>query len=255
MPGAAVPDRAEPIGSPCLVIQHSPTEGLGLLGDWLTGAGLQLDILTPYDGATVPQDLAGYCALIVLGGAMAAWEDDVAPWLPDTRRLLRTAVDMGVPTLGVCLGSQLLALACDGTVERGAAGPEYGRCEVRILQEAADDPLLSAVPTGSGGLVPVVQWHSDAVTALPPDSVLLADSEAYPTQAFRVGDRAWGLQFHLETTTEMVARWASADKVDVDLDALPDLAPLWQPLAARFSALAISTVTLAQAAVSPAARA
>ena len=111
------------------------------------------------------------------------------------------------------------------------------------------------MPTGSGGLVPVVQWHPDAVTALPPDSVLLADSEAYPTQAFRVGDRAWGLQFHLETTTEMVARWASADKVDVDLDALPDLAPLWQPLAARFSALAISTVTLAQAAVSPAARA
>ena len=116
----------------CLVIQHSPTEDPGLLGDWLTDAGLELDIVTPYDGAAVPQDFSGYCALLVLGGAMAAWEDDVAPWLPDTRQLLRTAVDAGLPTLGVCLGSQLLALACDGTVERGAAGPEYGACDVRI---------------------------------------------------------------------------------------------------------------------------
>jgi GMP synthase-like glutamine amidotransferase len=171
---------------------------------------------------------------------MAAWEDDVAPWLPGTRRLLRMAVDAGLPTLGVCLGSQLLALACEGTVERGAAGPEYGGCEVRILPEAAADPLLGPLSVAPGGLVSVVQWHSDAVTALPPGAVLLADSPDY-TQAFRVGACAWGVQFHIETTTEMVARWAEADAVDVDLGALPELAPLWQPMAARFADLASST--------------
>lgn len=235
---------ADPAGAPrCLVIQHSPTEGPGLLGDWLTGAGLALDILRPYSGARVPADLSGYAALIVLGGSMAAWEDDVAPWLPATRALLRAAVDTGLPTLGVCLGSQLLAVACDGRVERGAAGPEYAGCEVRIRPDAADDPLLGPVPTGPNRLVPVVQWHSDAVTGLPPRAVVLADSPAYSTQAFRVGNRAWGLQFHIETTPEMVARWAEADGVEVDLAALPDLAPLWQPLAARFAALARSSVS------------
>jgi len=242
---------SDPHGAPrCLVIQHSPTEDPGLLGDWLIDAGLALDILTPYDGAPVPQDLTGYSALVVLGGAMAAWEDDIASWLPETRRLLRTAVDAGLPTLGVCLGSQLLALACDGTVERGAAGPEYGACDVRIRPEAADDPLLGPVLAGPGREVAVVQWHSDAVTSLPPGAVLLADSPAY-TQAFRVGACAWGLQFHIETTTEMVALWAEADGVDVDLEALPDLAPLWQPMAAGFAAFATSTVGTAQGAAVP----
>jgi GMP synthase-like glutamine amidotransferase len=221
----------------CLVLQHSPTEDPGLLGGWLTGAGVVLDIVQPYSGAPLPQDLSGHSALLVLGGSMAAWEDDVAPWLPDTRQLLRTAVEEGFPTLGVCLGSQLLALACGGAVERGAAGPEHGSCEVRIRPEAIGDPLLGPVPTGTGGLVPVVQWHSDAVTELPPGATLLADSAAYP-QAFRIGNRAWGLQFHLETTREMVARWSRDDGVEVDLDGLPDLEPLWQPVAARFAALA-----------------
>ncbi len=224
----------------CLVVQHSPTEDAGLLGDWLTGAGLALEVLEPYAGVPVPADPSGYAAVLVLGGAMAAWEDDVAPWLPATRRLLRAAVDAGVPTLGVCLGSQLLALACDGSVERGAAGPEYGACVVRLRPEATEDALLGAVPPRPDALVPVVQWHTDAVTELPPGAVLLADSEAYAVQAFRVGACAWGLQFHIETTTEMVARWARADDVDVDLAALPDLALHWQPLAARFAALAAS---------------
>jgi GMP synthase-like glutamine amidotransferase len=250
-----VTQALNPVGSAaprCLVIQHSPTEDPGLLGDWLAGAGLILDVVEPYSGAPVPQDLSEHSALLVLGGAMAAWEDEVAPWLPATRRLLRTAVGAGLPTLGVCLGSQLLALACGGAVERGAAGPEYGSCEVRILPEAADDPLLGPVKAGPNGLVPVVQWHSDAVTALPARALLLADSPAYPTQAFRIGARAWGLQFHIETTREMVARWSRADRVEVDLDRLPDLAPLWEPMAARFADLALSSWA---AAPSPAVRA
>jgi GMP synthase-like glutamine amidotransferase len=223
----------------CLVLQHSPTEDLGLLDDWLTDAGLAVQVVKPYDGEAVPHDCADFAALLVLGGAMAAWEDEVAPWLPATRRLLRTAVDAGMPTLGVCLGSQLLALACDGTVERGAAGPEHGSCVVRLLPEAADDPLLGPARADAGELAPVVQWHSDAVTVLPPGATLLADSAAY-TQAFRVGEQAWGLQFHIETTPEMVARWARADRVDVDLLALPDLEPIWRPVADRFAALAMA---------------
>ena len=223
----------------CLVVQHSPTEDPGLLGGWLAEAGMALDVVAAYDGVPVPRDLRGHDALLVLGGAMAAWDDERAPWLPATRALLRTAVAGGVPTLGVCLGSQLLALACGGRVERGAAGPEHGGCQVVIDRgPAAADPLFAGLPADPQGRLEVVQWHSDTVTELPAGATLLASSAAYPVQAFRVGDRAWGLQFHIETTAGMVERWARDDGVPLDPASLPDLADAWRPFAARFAQLA-----------------
>lgn len=141
-------------------------------------------------------------ALIVLGGPMGCMDDDRAEWLPSVRSLLRTAVDDSVPTLGICLGAQLLAAATGGYVERGAAGPELGLSSIEV--ETGDDLLVP-------GTTPVLQWHFDAVTALPPDAVLLASSDKYPIQAFRVGEGAWGLQFHVEATAAMVAVWAGND--------------------------------------------
>ena len=96
----------------------------------------------------------------------------------------------------------MLAVATGGTVERGAAGPELGLGTVDV---AVGDDLLVA------GTMPVVQWHFDAVTQLPPDAELLASSDRYPIQAFRVGEVAWGLQFHVEATVAMVQEWASDD--------------------------------------------
>ena len=184
-----------------LVVQHHPSEGLGWFQEWLPAASLDVHPIHPYLGHRVPSSVEGD-ALIVLGGPMGCMDDDHATWLPAVRSLLRTAVDDGVPTLGICLGAQLLAAATGGYVERGARGPELGRGSVQITD---DDDLLTAGP------MPVVQWHFDAITQLPPGAELLASSDLYEVQAFRIGEVAWGLQFHVEATPSMVAQWADID--------------------------------------------
>ena len=184
-----------------LVVQHTGAEGLGWFQDWLPAAGLDVHPIHPYLGHRVPSSVEGD-ALIVLGGPMGCMDDDVANWLPAVRQLLRTAVDDGVPTMGICLGAQLLAAATGGYVERGAQGPELGLDTVTVSQ--LDDLLVA-------GVMPVVQWHFDAITQLPPGAELLASSERYEVQAFSIGDVAWGLQFHVEATPTMVAEWATSD--------------------------------------------
>jgi GMP synthase-like glutamine amidotransferase len=187
-----------------LVVQHTAHEGLGNLLEWLPAAGLDVHPIHPYLGHRVPPSVEGD-ALIVLGGPMGAYDDADAPWLPATRALLSTAIDDGVPTLGICLGAQLLAVAAGGEVQRGSDGPELGLGKVDV---PVGDQLLTA------GSMPVVQWHYDAVTRMPAGAELLASSDAYRVQAFRVGDVAWGLQFHVEATPDMVAEWAREDGVD-----------------------------------------
>jgi GMP synthase-like glutamine amidotransferase len=187
-----------------LVVQHTAHEGLGWLLEWLPAAGLDVHPIHPYLGHRVPPSVEGD-ALVVLGGPMGAYDDDDAPWLPATRALLATAVDDGVPTLGICLGAQLLAVAAGGEVQRGSSGPELGLGTVDV---PTGDVLLTA------GTMPVVQWHYDTVTRLPDGAELLASSATYAVQAFRVGDVAWGLQFHVEATEAMVRDWAHADGVD-----------------------------------------
>jgi GMP synthase (glutamine-hydrolysing) len=188
-----------------LVVQHHPAEGLGWFQEWLPAAGLDVHPIHPYLGHRVPSAVEGD-ALVVLGGPMGCMQDDRASWLPAVRSLLRSAVDDGVPTLGICLGAQLLAAATGGYVERGAHGPELGFGTVDV---SVGDELL--VP----GEMPVVQWHCDAVTALPAGAVQLATSDNY-VQAFRVGEGAWGLQFHVEATVAMVDEWAHNDEAALD---------------------------------------
>lgn len=190
-----------------LVIQHAVVEGAGRWAALLPDAGLDIHPIHPYLGHRVPASVEGD-ALLVLGGSTSAYDDTAAPWLPEVRALLATAVEDGVPTLGICLGAQLLAVAGDGAVSvPGAAGPEFGAGEVDVT--ATDDPLL---PPGRHA---VMQWHHDAVTTLPPGAVSLASSALYAHQAFRLGDAAWGLQFHPETTVDQVAGWAVEAEAEV----------------------------------------
>src|SRR2546421_3249311 len=108
-----------------LVVQHTPGEGLGNLLEWLPAAGLDVHPIHPYLGHRVPPSVEGD-ALIVLGGPMGAYDDADAPWLPATRELLSTAIDDGVPTLGICLGAQLMAVAAGGEGQRGSGRPPNG---------------------------------------------------------------------------------------------------------------------------------
>ncbi|GAB4063610.1 type 1 glutamine amidotransferase [Angustibacter speluncae] len=187
-----------------LVVEHQATCPLGRL-DPLPGCATE--VVRPYRGEPLPADLAGYDGLVVLGGEMDSWDDDGYPWLPSTRVLLAQAVDRGVPALGVCLGAQLLALATGGHVARGERGPELGLREVALLPAAADDALAGTLPA----TVAAPQGHLDAVHALPPDAVVLASSDLYPHQLFRVGSSAWGVQYHPEVTEADFAVWMAND--------------------------------------------
>jgi GMP synthase-like glutamine amidotransferase len=235
-----------------LVIENDPTDDARRLGDWLTDAGLELDLVRPYGSEALPADLDGVAAVVVLGGEQHAYDDAKgdpgAPWFPALETLLRKAVRNKVPTLGVCLGGQLLATAMGGTVERSASGPEIGARLVARRDAAEYDTLWRYVPFAPD----VLQWHEDEITELPVGATLLAASTRYPHQAFRMGDRAWGLQFHIECDADMIASWAADNAstlADLGTDAesvvaqcaavLDDIEEVWQPFASRFAAVAL----------------
>jgi GMP synthase-like glutamine amidotransferase len=228
---------------PLLVVQPDPSDPPARLGDWLTAAGLSLDIRDLPGGATLPADLSEHSGVLVLGGSMGAEDDADHPWLADVRRLLARAVHDEVPTLGVCLGGQLLAVATGGRVDRNPDGPEIGAQLVAKRAVAATDPLFRSLPITPD----VLQWHFDAVTVLPPGAQQLASSPTCENQAFRIGRLAWGLQFHIETTPEIVRRWAAEDR-EFDEDVLErvlarveavdaDLVDAWRPFAEAFAGI------------------
>jgi GMP synthase (glutamine-hydrolysing) len=229
---------------PMLVIENDRSDPVERLGGWLMEAGATLDVRFASSGQSLPATLAGFSALVVLGGAAGAYDDVRAPWLPAVRRLLTEAVGTDVPTLGVCLGAQLLAVATGGRVER-APLPEYGAQLVAKRQAAALDPLLRGLPITPD----VLQWHVDEITRLPSGAELLASSPNCEVQAFRVGRLGWGLQFHIETSPDTVELWAIEDEAllaDYDVPAIlgrareahGHIAEVWRPIAARFVEIA-----------------
>jgi GMP synthase (glutamine-hydrolysing) len=193
-------------GATVLVVEHEAEAGPALLGDWIEEAGVRLRLCRPYAGDPVPERCEDN-GLVVLGGAMGADDDEAVPWLPAVRALLEHSRDDGTPTLGICLGAQLLALATGGHVERGESGPEIGVCLLDLCDTADTDPLFGGLPLP----VAAMQWHLDAITSLPPGAVLLARGDLYDVQAFRLGAQCWGVQFHPEVDHRVVKLWAEAE--------------------------------------------
>lgn len=234
-----------------LVIENSPSDPACRLGDWLTGADLPLHIVRPYAGDELPDSPANHAALVVLGGPQSAYGKpggDGAPWFAAEQKLLRRAIADRVPTLAICLGAQLLAQAYGGRVAPAEAGPEFGARLVARRDAAETDPLFAGVPFTPD----VIQWHYDEIAELPAGATLLASSPPYAHQAFRLGARAWAVQFHIEPDAEMIAGWAAADAADLverglDPDdvvaaarqVLDDVAEVWRPFTERFAALAL----------------
>jgi GMP synthase-like glutamine amidotransferase len=188
-------------GQSWLLVQHVAFEGPGAIAQAIAEAGGALTVLRMDRGDLLPLPavFAEVAGLVVMGGPMSV-HDDLA-WLAEERALLRRAVEAGLPVLGVCLGAQQLAAALGAPVLEGPA-PEYGVGEVHLTTAAISDPVLGPAPTP----LPCVHWHGDTF-GLPEGAVRLAGNAAYENQAFRFGDRAYGLQFHVEVTASLVAHW------------------------------------------------
>jgi GMP synthase (glutamine-hydrolysing) len=197
-----VPTTPAPV---VLVVQHGDDDPPGRLGDWLTDAGCTLRVVRCQAGEPLPATLDDVAGLVVLGGAMGAYDDDQVPWLSATKALLAQAVERGVATWGICLGHQLLAVACGGRVEQ-AAVPQAGVVTGQPTPAAHSDPVLVGWPADA----PTVHWNNDVVVQPPPDAVVLSTSAA-GIQTFRVGSNAWGMQFHPEVDPTTVAGWAADD--------------------------------------------
>jgi len=200
-----------------VAFRHVPFEGLGLIQPVLEERGIAIKFADLYLPGTEPPETATAAGLIFMGGPMSA--NDGLPYLEWEMELLRRATEAGQPVLGVCLGAQLAAKALGARVYRNSVG-EIGWFDVHPTEAAHKDPLLR----GLGDSETVFHWHGETFD-LPRDATLLACSERCPNQAFRVGSRVYGLQFHLEVTPEMIGDWCRQDANcgDVrELESLPD---------------------------------
>ncbi len=186
---------------PWVLVQHVDFEGPGLIAAAASARGIALDVRRMNRGDPLPKgsEVGG---LIVMGGPMGVRDTAEHPHLALEQRLLREAVEEGLPVLGVCLGAQLLAASLGARVTKGAS-PEIGFGEVTLTSDGLEDPVLGA----SGDRVPVFHWHEDTFD-LPQGAVHLARSALFANQAFRAGRRAYAFQFHVEVDRELRAQWA-----------------------------------------------
>jgi GMP synthase (glutamine-hydrolysing) len=191
-----------------IVVEHAEHEGAGHLLRAFAEAGVTVDLVRAWMREPAPESLDGCDALVVLGGPMGANDDDAHPNLRREAALLAESARSGRLTLGICLGSQLFARGLGGVVTRGAAA-EIGIFPLRVNEHGMADPLLFAC-SGQN----VVQWHQDT-WSLPPGAELLASSDRFANQAFKVGRRGYGIQFHPELDRAMRADWAARNADDL----------------------------------------
>jgi GMP synthase-like glutamine amidotransferase len=189
-----------------LAVVHGDDGPPGSFADVIAERGHALETWAIACEPAPPRAVDDYGAVLLLGGAMHADQEADHPWLRDEDEIIRRLLDRRVPLLGVCLGGQLLAKAVGARVGP-ATEPEIGWHGVELLDR--DDPVLGALPARFQAF----QWHFYAFD-VPAGGRELARSAACP-QAFRLGESAWGVQFHPEVTAEIVTRWAELSPEEV----------------------------------------
>ncbi len=196
-----------------LVFRHVPYEDLGLIAPALEAAGLEYEYVDLPPDANRPLELEAARGLIFMGGPMSVNDD--LDYVRREMEVIRQAAPRGLPMLGVCLGSQLIAKALGARVYRNKV-KEIGWFPVRWTEAAAEDVLLAGLPNPAT----VFHWHGETFD-LPEGAAWLASSDACPHQAFRCGGNIYGLQFHLEVTPGMIAGWLKEDENSADVREVP----------------------------------
>ena len=199
-----------------VIVKHVEQEGGGLIESFFAADGWEMDIVEMERGDRLPDEFDDVSGVVVMGGPMNVYEEKVYPFLKDEDRFIRRILTEEVPYLGICLGAQLLAKACEASI-RKAPEKEVGWYTVRLTPEGRRDRLFA----GTSRDLRVFQWHEDTFD-IPTGGVLVADAPTCPHQAFRVGSVAYGLQFHIEATTDMVRQWleneAGIDRARIESD-------------------------------------
>lgn len=191
---------------PVLIIQHAPHEHPAALRRALESQAIPTLWIHPYRGEGFPcsSEISG---TIALGGPMGANDDETHPWIRAECDLLRASVLAELPTVGICLGGQMIARALGGRVERHTE-VELGWFPIELNEAGKGDRIM-----GAAGKSPMVyQWHQDTFH-LPPGAVLLARSQYCERQAYRLGERVYGFQFHPEADRQLVHEWLSIEGV------------------------------------------
>ncbi len=219
------------------------------MGEWLTEAGVGLDVRRPYAGDVLPADLSGHAGMLVLGGDMGANDDAAYPWLADVKRLVVGAMAGPTPVLGVCLGHQLVGVALGGEAGPNPHGQQIGVLDVGWTRAGYVDRLLGSLAR-EGSAVPAVHWNNDVVTRLPTGATVLARTSRGEVQAVRFAPVVWGVQWHPEAGEEIIGPWADHDRDDalergVDVDGyLADVIAAREPLRTAWRELTENFVTV-----------
>ncbi len=191
-----------------VVVQHEAHEEPGLLTGVLADAGFEV---TTRFRSVEHSDLDAEL-LVVLGGSMSVAATREHPFLRDELALMTERFALNRPMLGICLGAQLLATAAGATVTRGKNGFEVGVAPVRWTKDGLEDSAVKGLPAKSM----VAHWHEDTWSPVP-GAKLLASTDRYTQQAFRVG-RSVGLQFHAELTAQTFGEWLDRDAELLEAD-------------------------------------
>jgi GMP synthase-like glutamine amidotransferase len=192
---------------------HGDAVRAGVFFEAVAARGHELEEWSLAWDRPLPRPLDDYGAVLIFGGSMHADQDDHHPWLRDENMFLQRLYNLGMPMLGVCLGAQLLAKAAHAPVFP-ASKAEIGWHDVELTPAAADDPVLGGLP----GRFEAFQWHYYA-HGLPGGAEELASNDVC-TQAFRLGERVWGVQFHPEVTLAQVEQWIEEEPEAADGDRL-----------------------------------
>jgi GMP synthase-like glutamine amidotransferase len=195
-----------------LIVKHIPIEGPGKLGEYLERNGIGSQTVELSLGDKLPSSPQDFSAIVILGGPMNVYQEKRYSFLKEETRFIQQVLRTEVPLLGICLGAQLIAKAAGAKVYQAEA-KEIGWYQVGLTPAGISSPLFCGLPES----LFVFQWHGDTFD-IPEGGELLATSDGCPHQAFRYGNCAYGLQFHLEVTAEMIKEWMRS--YDTELEQL-----------------------------------